>query len=391
LKPLIGTATIVGLGEATHGTHEFFTMDQRMLEFLVKQMGFTTLAFENGNWDPTRPVDSYVLTGKGNARQLLFQAFNFSLQTKEILNVIAWIRAYNAHASPSRQVHVAGLDPRVLTPAAFDEVVNYVQAVDPAQTALIRRRYAGIRPATEVAVDENGGFSTMPQAIKQRDQDNAQSVYNLLRTHQALYEARSSRHAFARALQSARAIVQYTTLGVLISTTGTYFTSAQAQAQRDVFMAQNVAWLHDQAASPTKIVVWAHNLHIANDAGNMGSLLRKWYKQDYLAIGTSFYQGTFTAFPPQSHPITFTVAAPETNTYNYTFGRIGLARYLLDIRQTPAGAVTNWVRGQDLPGLGHGLLNFGGDGGNIERYGSLQQWFDAIIHLQRITPTHPLA
>jgi erythromycin esterase len=86
-------ATIVGLGEATHGTHEFFTMDQRMLEFLVKQMGFTTLAFENGNWDPTRPIDSYVLTGEGDARQLLFQAFNFSLRTQEILNVIAWIRA----------------------------------------------------------------------------------------------------------------------------------------------------------------------------------------------------------------------------------------------------------------------------------------------------------
>ncbi len=66
-------------------------------------------------------------------------------------------------------------------------------------------------------------------------------------------------------------------------------------------MAENVAWLHDQGGGHTKMVLWAHNAHIANDPSynpygphteNMGAFLREWYQQSYRPIGTSFYQGT---------------------------------------------------------------------------------------------------
>src|SRR6266852_4359212 len=55
LQQIVGNATIVGLGEASHGTHEFFTMKHRILEFLVSHMGFNTFAMENG-WDASRPM-----------------------------------------------------------------------------------------------------------------------------------------------------------------------------------------------------------------------------------------------------------------------------------------------------------------------------------------------
>src|SRR5207244_1201435 len=67
LQRIVGSASIVGLGEATHGSHEFFTMKQRLLEFLVEKMGFTMFAME-GSWSAGEQINTYVLTGQGDAR-----------------------------------------------------------------------------------------------------------------------------------------------------------------------------------------------------------------------------------------------------------------------------------------------------------------------------------
>jgi len=104
LKQIVGNATIVGLGEATHGTHEFFTMKHRILEFLVSHMGFNTFAMENG-WDASRPMDTYFMTGSGNPRDLLRQDFYAAWQTQEVLDLLAWMRAYNANPAHRTKVH----------------------------------------------------------------------------------------------------------------------------------------------------------------------------------------------------------------------------------------------------------------------------------------------
>jgi erythromycin esterase len=75
LQRIVGSASIVGLGEATHGSHEFFTMKQRLLEFLVEKMGFTMFAME-GSWSAGEQINTYVLTGQGDARYVLGQ-FHF--------------------------------------------------------------------------------------------------------------------------------------------------------------------------------------------------------------------------------------------------------------------------------------------------------------------------
>jgi len=385
-EQIVDNATIVGLGEATHGTHEFFTMKHRILEFLVSHMGFNTFAMENG-WDASRPMDTYVMTGSGNPRDLLRQDFYAAWQTQEVLDLLAWMRAYNANPAHRTKVHFAGIDSWNVTRSAFDGVVNFIQNVDPQQAALVQALYAGFRPTggTPVFADYDG-FSRLPQATKQRYQHNAQQAYDVLKTHQAAYESRSSPQAFALALQSARVIVQYTTLGVFIPASGSLFTSDQAYARRDAFMAENVSWLHDHEGSGARIVLWAHNTHIANlrRPSGMGTFLRQQFKESYLAIGTSFYQGAFTIFASGSARI-FKAAAPGADTYNYTLGHVGIPRYILDIRPTPARPVTDWVQGTYV------LINYGVGGQDLEVVGPLQHWFDVIIHFQDITPSHLLS
>src|SRR5215510_14135440 len=87
LKELIGDARIVALGEATHGTHEFFEMKDRILRFLVEEMGFNTFAIES-NMPEANLVNDYVQTGKGDPVALLQGLKDSTWDTQEVLDMI---------------------------------------------------------------------------------------------------------------------------------------------------------------------------------------------------------------------------------------------------------------------------------------------------------------
>jgi erythromycin esterase len=383
LKPIVGNATIVGLGEATHGTHEFFAVKSRVVEFLVEQMGFNTFALENG-WAASLPMEHYVAGGDGNPSDLLRHDFYAAWQTQEFLDLYKAIRQYNADPSHATKVQVAGIDSWNVTQAAFDSVTSYLQSVDPQQVARVQALYAGFRPTSPdpVFVDYDG-FSRLPQATKQQYQSNAQQVYDLLNSHAVIYESRTSRQALEMALQSARVILQYTALGVLIPASGTLFTSDAAYAKRDEFMSDNVTWLHDQGIANARIVLWAHNVHIGrlHVPVSMGTYLSRQYQDGYRPIGLSFYEGSFTVFGP---PRTRSVSAPAPGTYNYALGNATVPLYALDIRQTPAGPVTDWAHGP------HALINYGVGGEDLTMDGSLQAWYDAVLFVRIMTPAHRL-
>src|SRR5947209_4696559 len=94
LKSIVGDARIVSLGEATHGTREFFQLKHRMLEFLASEMGFTVFSIE-----ATMPegfdVNEYVLTGKGDPAKALAALGFWTWDTEEVLDMIRWMRTYN--------------------------------------------------------------------------------------------------------------------------------------------------------------------------------------------------------------------------------------------------------------------------------------------------------
>jgi erythromycin esterase len=383
LKQIVGSATIVGLGEATHGTHEFFAVKSRTLEFLVKQMGFNTFALENG-WAASQPMGRYVSTGEGNPSDLLRHDFYAAWQTQEFLDLFDAMRQYNADLAHLTKVRFAGIDSWNVTQSAFDAVTSYLQLVDPQQVAHIQAAYAGFRPTSPdpVFVDYDG-FSRLPQATKQQYQGDAQQVYDLLSGQEAVYEGRSSKQAFEVALQSARVILQYTALGVLIPTSGTLFTSDAAYAKRDEFMAENVEWLHDQGIANARIVLWAHNVHIGrlHVPLSMGTYLSRQYQDGYRPIGLSFFDGAFTVFGP---PHAVDVHAPAAGTYNATLASVGLTLYALDIQRTPPGPVTDWAHGP------HELINYGVGGEDLTLNGALQSWYDALIFVRTMTPSHLL-
>ena len=104
LQKLIGNARIVSLGEATHGTREFFQLKHRMLEFLATEMGFTIFSIE-ANMPEAYRLNDYVLNGTGDPAQLLRGMYFWTWNTEEVLEMIRWMREFNKSGQGSRPVH----------------------------------------------------------------------------------------------------------------------------------------------------------------------------------------------------------------------------------------------------------------------------------------------
>ncbi len=134
LKKVIGNARIVSLGEATHGTREFFELKHRMVEFLASEMGFSVFAIE-ANMPEAYRLNDYVLRGEGDPARLLKGMYMWTWDTAEVLNMIRWMREFNK--SGKGRIEFTGFD--MQTPSVAEDVVrDFVRKRDPAYTAAVR-------------------------------------------------------------------------------------------------------------------------------------------------------------------------------------------------------------------------------------------------------------
>jgi erythromycin esterase len=339
LKELIGDARIVALGEATHGTHEFFEMKHRMLRFLVEEMGFNTFAMEN-SWAATNLINDYIQTGQGDLPKLLDQYFGWTGNIQEVLDMARWMRFHNENPGDVPLVSFFGFDIGDYE-IAMDNVLAYLEQVDPDRVAEISKLYYCFSP------DRKRLYIGSSDESKAACQAKLQSVYNQLSQGQAKYEARSSPTAFVQALQSARAVLQAADdVGL----------GDRGYLVRDKYMAENVTWLLDEAGPDAKIILWAHNFHVSIDDSiikTMGTHLRETYGDKMVVIGFSFYQGSFHSrlladtaqMGDEPGDLTeFAVALPPQDSYESYFRSTDLPRFFLDLRQLPSDpAVRNWL------------------------------------------------
>jgi erythromycin esterase-like protein len=115
LRAMIGDARIVSLGEATHGSREFFQLKHRMLEFMASEMGFSIFSIE-ANLPEAYRLNDYVLEGKGDPAQLLRGMYFWTWDTEEVLEMIRWMREFNK--SGKGRVQFTGFDMQTPTVAA---------------------------------------------------------------------------------------------------------------------------------------------------------------------------------------------------------------------------------------------------------------------------------
>jgi hypothetical protein len=132
---LVGKARIVALGEATHGTREFFQLKHRMVEFLASQMGFTIFAIE-ANMPEAYKLNEYVLHGVGDPVALIKGMYFWTWDTQEVLAMVKWMREFNA--SGKGQIQFTGFDMQTPTVAA-KIAADFIAAHDPDYSDTVRK------------------------------------------------------------------------------------------------------------------------------------------------------------------------------------------------------------------------------------------------------------
>jgi erythromycin esterase len=377
LKQLIGDARIVALGEATHGTREFFLMKHRLLEFLVKEMNFNVFAIE-ASWAEANLINEYVHTGKGDPTQLLAGLHFWTWDTQEVLDMILWMRAHNQAPGNTSPVSFRGFDMQY-SRMAIENVISYLHNVALEAEQKVETLYA---PFQQYA-DDQEGYNGLPLKTKSQCRSNLQYVYDLLLQHRAIYEGVSSSEMFAHALQSARIVLQAENV----------FTS-NGDGSRDLYMAENVSWLLEQAGSKAKMVLWAHNGHIgkkSRSGESMGVHLHKRYIDAMVTFGFSFYQGSLNAVNSQRASrgmlIPHEAPPPPEESYEHTLGALGMPQFFLDLRNIRAGsAAADWLVGPHLC-RSIGAVYAAAHPENYFDDISLPEEYDVIIHLQDTTPS----
>src|SRR5258706_8349084 len=93
LRAIVGDARIVALGEVSSGTHEFFQMKRRIVEYLATHMGFTLFAIE-ANMPAAYRVNEYILTGQGDPKALLKRSPPWGRE-REFLDFVEWMKEFN--------------------------------------------------------------------------------------------------------------------------------------------------------------------------------------------------------------------------------------------------------------------------------------------------------
>ncbi|BFV61185.1 erythromycin esterase family protein [Kitasatospora sp. CMC57] len=374
LSAMVGDAKVVGLGEATHGSHEFFTMKERVFRHLVEDKGFTTFALEL-SWSAGLQIDDYLQTGKGgDARSVAKQTLTDSpWEREEFVSLIEWMRDYNRH-HPDRPVHFMGDDIGApsLNDAFFGRVTGYVEKNHPEALPRLNELYTGLRP-----IDNVFAYLGKPLAERQQLAAKAQQALELVSSTKG-----SGGDAFDWAEQNARSIAQTAKFLTIDPTDPKSLPGFELF--RDEVMAQNVAWWRQHTGD--KILVSAQNNHVGYLSDNpelysktQGSFLRDTMGKDYLPIGFTFNQGSFLSKDAAlgGDWKKFTVGAAEPGRNEYALDRVGYRDFYLDVRKAPAAARA-WLN------VARPTLNIGTQFPEKPRDVAIARSFDILIHLHEI-------
>src|SRR5262245_58912750 len=259
LKKILEGVRVVGVGEATHGTREFILLRHRLLEFLVKEMGFTAVAMEFSVADGF-VINDYVLHGRG-ARQGVIECLKkiWVTDTEELLAIIDWLREHNSQvAEKARRVQFIGLDPQA-NARGIDVVRDFLRKGAPERAAKVEPLLATINE------QDHNALEFAPTAVTA---DKVQHLYRLISylvLERSTLIRQTSRAEYDRALEHLKLLAQCAEFNAA--------TPIDGSGTRDGYMAENLLAALGRNPSESRVVLWAHNIHVSKrDSGRFPTL-----------------------------------------------------------------------------------------------------------------------
>jgi erythromycin esterase-like protein len=326
---------VVLLGEASHGTAEFYQARAAITRHLIEAHGFRLVALE-ADWPDAAALNRHVRQQATQPEDATaFQRFpTWMWRNREMDAFLGWLRSYNEARRPEERAGIYGLDLYSLQ-RSMRAVIDYLDRVDPEAAAVARRRYGCLAPwAQEPArygrMALSSGYPLCEKAVVQ--------ILRELLEHRLAYASPGDEHTYLDAAQNARLVSDAEAYYRAM-----YYGAAESWNLRDRHMFETLEHLLHAHGPDAKVVVWAHNSHIGDarqtemgqsrDELNLGQLCRERFGDEVALLGFGTHTGTVAAADNWDEPMQVMPVQPSlADSYERLFHDAGVPRGLLDLR-----------------------------------------------------------
>jgi erythromycin esterase-like protein len=394
----IGDADLVLIGEASHGTHEFYRTRAELTKALIVQKGFNCVAVE-ADWPDAYRVNRWVRheSVEPNADAALgeFKRFpRWMWRNRDVVDFLEWLRPHNAARDAGTRVGFYGLDLYSLH-ASIEAVLAYLRKVDPAAAERARYRYGCFEDFAENS--QAYGYAAAV-GLSRSCEDDVVAQLMELRRRAAEYASRDGRVAadeYFFAEQNAR----------LVQNAEEYYRSmfagrVESWNLRDTHMMETLEALLGhlrKTAGEARAVVWAHNSHLgdarATQMGemgelNLGQLVREAHPGDARLVGLTTHTGTVTAASNWDEPVERKRVRPSMpGSYERLFHETGVPRFQLLLQDRDIREALQAPRLERAIGV-----IYRPDTERLSHYfhARLADQFDAVLHIDETRALEPL-
>ena len=340
LDPLlarIGDARLVLIGEASHGTSEFYRMRARITRELIEKKGFDFVAVE-ADWPDAAEIDAYVRHDSRERPHLKpFQRFpRWMWANTDVMAFVRWLRGRNADAPDADRVGFHGLDLYSMQ-ASIEAVLHYLDDVDPDAAAIARDRYGCLMPWQSDPVLY--GRAVLTGAFDECEEDVIRTLNDLMARRMEYIRRDGGR--FVDAIQNARLVASAEKYYRIM-----YRGSVSSWNLRDQHMFDTLKMLLDYHGPRSRGIVWAHNSHLGDASAtamgrrgehNVGQLARRAFGDDAYLIGFGTHTGTVAAAHDWGDPMEVMDVNPShPGSYERLGHDAGVPRFLLPLRSADA-------------------------------------------------------
>jgi protein-L-isoaspartate(D-aspartate) O-methyltransferase len=328
-------ARVVLLGEASHGTSEFYRARASITRRLIERHGFNIVAVE-ADWPDAANIDRYVRhRPRRDGEEAAFQRFpTWMWRNREVDSFVRWLKAHNEGRRHEAMAGFYGLDLYNLG-ASIRAVIDFLDEADPAAAKVARERYGCLRPWAHdpaaygrVAITE--GYGRCEAGVVQMLSELMMRRMNCLSPEcDEWLDAAANARLIKNAEQYYRVM---------------YYGSAESWNLRDTHMFETLCQLLEAKGAEAKAVVWAHNSHIGNAAHtemgqvreelNIGQLAKERFGDEARLIGFGTHHGTVAAASDWDEPMEVKRVRPSLpDSYERLCHDSGVPRFLLDLRE----------------------------------------------------------
>jgi erythromycin esterase-like protein len=334
-----GDARVVLLGEASHGTSEFYHARAEISRRLIERYGFSIVAAE-ADWPDAATIDRYVRHRpwrEGEVRA--FERFpTWMWRNREFDKFIRWVREHNQEQPYERMCGFYGLDLYNLS-GSMQAVIDFLEEKEPGLARLAHRRYGCLEPWAEEP--QLYGRNALLEGYARCEVGVVQMLKDLLQKQIDCFAPECDEWldaaANARLVKDAEAYYRVM-----------YHGSAESWNLRDTHMFDTLNMILEAKGPQSKAIVWAHNSHIGNaaftdmgrrrDELNIGQLAKEKWDAKARLIGFGTHTGTVAAADDWDEPMKIKQVRPSLpESYERMSHDSGLDRFLLDLREGEVG------------------------------------------------------